>query len=342
MANKRKVGIYGAGTPAGIELMRVLSVHPMIELGFVADDALAGSLVREQCPGLSVNVRLPFVECEARLAQGVDLVFSALGLKQADALLPTVVEQPPSTKIVDLSPWLRHGDAGLLERLRGSRVAPDSIRDMATPGMAWRNLAAIGKARAVSMHGPVGHALCIALAPLASKDLLRGVVTGVASVGRFGADPLGEITVLGDGLRPLKVMDDAQAVEAAHWLSRGADASFEMAIVTQLSTEPRSVLLTVFADIGENLAVGSLDALYRGYYDNALFVSLLGSPPEPRHVLASNRAHLAVRLAGNTVCVSVALDALGRGSSHAAIECANTMLALPEEAGLMFGGLTNA
>ena len=39
---KRSIGLIGASTPVAIEIMRVLSIHPMLELSWVSDEFLSG------------------------------------------------------------------------------------------------------------------------------------------------------------------------------------------------------------------------------------------------------------------------------------------------------------
>jgi N-acetyl-gamma-glutamyl-phosphate reductase len=97
----------------------------------------------------------------------------------------------------------------------------------------------------------------------------------------------------------------------------------------------RGILATVYVD-------GDADVIHQtlaGAYDAEPFITVLpmGETPAIKHVRASNFCHIGVvadRIAGRAIVVAT-LDNLTKGSSGQALQNANLMLGLKEEAGLM-------
>jgi len=342
---KRRIGIYGAGTPDGVQLMRVLSVHPMVELSFVADDRWAGEWVRDRLPGLAINVRLPFEANDPGLAANADLVISALDMQGAMGLVPELVGAlGESGRLIDLSPLFRLQDADLFHRLHGMRhPAPDLLPRFGY-GVLDRNLGEIHQARLVAMPGPMSAAMLPVLAPWAARDLLAGVITAVAVVGATtrGIESNDSRGTTGesafDRVRAVRVGDHPEAFEMAAWLTRGGEPAFELALTPVVGPFANGVHATVALPFAGNVAMGSIDKLYKDWFEPLSFARLVGSPPDLRDVLDSNRTHAHIRAVGQSLVGNAVTDGVGRGGAMGAIEAANVMLGLPAEAGLLYAG----
>ncbi len=342
--NKPRVGIFGAGSPIGLELMRWLSVHPMIELAFVSDQKLAGKLVKEEFPGLATNVKLAFCEQDSEQVQDLELLFSALPLREAMDFLPHLRRTHPKIKLVDCSALFRPCDTEFFARLYKERhPAPEMLDDFAY-GLTHRRVQDIAEASCVAVPGSFAAAIITALEPIASVDLLQN---SIFSVGTIGTSELGrDISGFADNhqgsnISHFQLLEHPQALELNYWLGRGPEPAFNIYLAPQFSGLRRGLFTTIFLELSKTLTIGSLNTLYEEYYQGATFVSLLHSPPELKDVLHSNRCHFSLRILDDTLCISVALDNLGFGSAMKAIECANCMLGLPPEAGLFFPGLSS-
>src|SRR5690606_40722403 len=74
---KIKIGIVGGTGYTGVELLRLLAIHPNAELTAITSRGEAGMLVADMFPNLRGYVSLPFVDpAEADLGQ-CDVVFFA-------------------------------------------------------------------------------------------------------------------------------------------------------------------------------------------------------------------------------------------------------------------------
>ncbi len=337
MKARRRIGVYGAGTPQGVALLRAISTHPMAELAFAADRRLAGELIHDAFPGLRVVVRGAFVEEDAGLIRDADLIINANGLAGSVKLLPELLAGLGEGRLVDLSPLFRGLSKEQFEAAYKTRhPAPQWISEfhLATDG---RLGAILSQAKLVGVPGAAARGLMAVLAPLADRDLLAGAVTVTAIAGPLDRE-LCPDGVGHEGAVVGRVADHPQADEALIWLGRGAVPAFSVALTPICAPVGSGLICTVTFDAPRTIAMGSLDGLWREFYGEHSFVALVSRSPSLADVAGSNRLHMSLRVAGDRVVACVALDSLGRGGALAALEAANVMLGLPEEAGLSFPG----
>src|SRR5262245_60129137 len=97
-----KVAVAGASGYMGAELLRLLSVHPKLEVAAVTSERLAGQRLDRVFPHLRGLSDLAFQELDAaRLAEAADLVFLALPHMESQRAVPVL--RGKGRKVVDLS-----------------------------------------------------------------------------------------------------------------------------------------------------------------------------------------------------------------------------------------------
>src|SRR6266849_471240 len=99
---KLKVGIYGGSGYGGSELLRILLLHPNVEIVFVTANEQAGKRVSEVHRNLAGLSDLVFSKApqESSELENIDCVFLALPHGQAMDVVPKL---PPQVKAIDLS-----------------------------------------------------------------------------------------------------------------------------------------------------------------------------------------------------------------------------------------------
>jgi N-acetyl-gamma-glutamyl-phosphate reductase len=106
---------------------------------------------------------------------------------------------------------------------------------------------------------------------------------------------------------------------------------------------PRGILSTVTAKLTSSATTESIHDLYTKAYANDEFVTVLplGQMPKTNSVIGSNHVHLQVEVDTHTnrLVVSAAIDNLGKGAASQAIQNANLICGLTENAGLHALGL---
>ena len=350
------VAVAGASGYAGGELLRLLAVHPDLEIGPVAAHGSAGTSVTALHPQLTGYPGLRdsvFVPADPALFADADLLFTALPHGESARL---AAELPAQLKIIDLA-----ADFRLADPQAWARYYPTPYAGRWTYGLPELPgaRAAIKASARVAAPGCYATAAILALAPLLAAGLVEpSDIVIVAASGTSGA---------GRSLRPdllaTEVMGSMSAYQVAgthrHIPEIEQTLSSERTVVPAsppvtlsftptLAPMPRGILATCAARLASpemGTAAGSaLRDTLAAAYNGEPFVHLLaeGRWPSTGPTAGSNAAHLQVAAdshAGRAIAVC-ALDNLGKGAAGQAIQIANLMLGLPETAGLTAYGVS--
>src|SRR6195952_5351127 len=146
-----KVGIVGGTGYTGVELLRLLSAHPEVQLSAITSRKEDGLPVAEMFPSLRGHVDLAFSSPENADLTRCDVVFFAtphgVAMAQAPALLAAGV------KVIDLAADFRLKDQATFEQwYKIPHTAPELLAE-AVYGLPELNRAAIQSARLVANPG---------------------------------------------------------------------------------------------------------------------------------------------------------------------------------------------
>jgi N-acetyl-gamma-glutamyl-phosphate reductase len=330
----RTAAVAGASGYAGGELLRLLLQHPDLELGPLCAGASAGQPVTDLHPHLPQLGDRVFEQTSAELLAEADVVFLALPHGESGALARRL---PPGTKVVDLGADHRLADAEAWKRWYGGEHAGTWTYGLPElPGQ--RDL--IGGSGRVANTGCYAAAITLALAPLLSAgvvepdDVVVVAASGTSGAGRGTKPHLLGTEVMGD-LSPYKVGVHQHVPEI-----KQATGARSLSFTPVLAPMPRGILATVTARPTSDR--DPREVLAAAYAEEA-FVHVLpeGRWPHTAATFGSNSCHLQATVdsdSGRVIVVS-ALDNLGKGAASQALQNANLMLGLPEQAGLSISGV---
>lgn len=342
-----KVGIVGGTGYTGVELLRLLSQHPDVQLQAITSRKEAGMPVAEMYPSLRGRVALRFVTPdEARLAD-CDVVFFAtphgVAMNQARELLAAGV------KVIDLAADFRLQDLAQFEKWYGMQHACPELLAEAAYGLPEINREAIRKARIIGNPGCYPTTVQLGFAPLVkaaglvdTAHLIANCASGVSGAGRK-AEVHTLFAEASDTYKAYGVKGHRHGPEIEEQLRRVAgtsrdDAGISCLFVPHLAPMIRGMHSTLYAPLTEAGRGADLQALFEDFYRNEPFVDVLpaGSAPETRSVRASNMVRIAVhKPTPDMAMVLVVQDNLTKGASGQAVQCMNLMFGLPETTGLM-------
>ena len=322
-----RVAVAGASGYMGAELLRLLSVHPKVQLTAVTSERLAGERLDRVFPHLRGLSGLTMSELDpSRLADQADVVFLALPHMESQRAVPILRGQ--GRKVIDLSADYRLRDAALY----GTWYKADHID-------------AVGLAEAV--YGlPELHRKAIATAPLIKSGLGRGegiVVDGKSGVTGAGAqgrkvEPMYLYTEANENVQAYGIGTHRHTPEIEQELSALAGQPVVVGFTPHLLPMNRGLFTTASVPLTKSAGSGDLLALYREFYAGEPFVRVVpeGERPTTRAVVGSNFCDVTVvsdPRTGRAVCVS-ALDNLGKGGSANGIQNLNIMMGWDERTGL--------
>ena len=82
------------------------------------------------------------------------------------------------------------------------------------------------------------------------------------------------------------------------------------------------------------MSTNEIQKVFRSFYENSEFVSVVNGEPRLKDVVASNNARIGVTCEGDTVVVMNAIDNLIKGAAGGALQWMNRLWLLPESTGL--------
>jgi N-acetyl-gamma-glutamyl-phosphate reductase len=336
-----KAGIVGGTGYTGVELLRLLAMHPDVELSTITSRTEAGLPVADMFPSLRGHVDLAFSAPEQADLAGCDVVFFAtphgVAMAQAPALLAAGV------KVIDLAADFRLKDRGCFEKwYKITHSAPELIEE-AVYGLPELNREAIQSARLIANPGCYPTTMQLGFVPLLKADLIDASnLIADAKSGVSGASRKAEIATLfsesSDNFKAYGVAGHRHTPETSAQLQRYTSQKIGLIFTPHLVPMIRGMHTTLYARLTKEIDDYALQALFEAEYKDAPFVDVMpfGSHPETRSTRGSNMLRLALHRpeGGNTVVILVVQDNLVKGASGQAVQCMNLMFGFAETAGL--------
>jgi len=345
-ANKQiKVGIVGGTGYTGVELLRMLTLHPNVTLSIITSRKEAGTRLDAMFPSLRGRCDLVFSDTATADLTQCDVVFYATphGVAMADA--PKLVAA--GVKIIDLAADFRFKDLTVFEQwYKLSHSCPDLAKEAAY-GLVELNREAIKKARIVGNPGCYPTTMQLGFHPLLkagvidASSLIAACASGVSGAGKK-ADMDLIFSEASDNFKAYGVSGHRHHPETEARLQNMTDDKVRLLFTPHLVPMIRGMHATLYSRLNaKGLALGDeqLQALFVDAYQGEAFVDVMpfGSMPDTRSTRGSNTLRLAVHRpqGGDTLVVLVVQDNLVKGAAGQAVQCMNLMFGAPETAGLL-------
>jgi len=336
---KIKVGIIGGTGYTGVELLRLLVVHPQVELQAITSRGEAGRKVSELFPSLRGFTELEFTDPDKSDLGNCDVVFSATPNGVAMQHAPTLLER--GVKFIDLAADFRIKDIELWEKWYGMKHACPEWVTKAVYGLPEVNREVIKKAQLVANPGCYPTAAQLGFLPLVENGLvdtdhlIADCKSGVSGAGR-GAKVDFLLAECADSLKAYGVPGHRHLPEIRQGLNLAAGKTVGLTFVPHLTPMIRGIHATLY---GQLLKTDQdLQSQYEARYASEPFVDVLppGSHPETRSVRSTNQCRIAIHRpqGGDTVVVLSVIDNLVKGAAGQAVQNMNLMFGLDERLGL--------
>ncbi|MDP9201831.1 MAG: N-acetyl-gamma-glutamyl-phosphate reductase [Gemmatimonadota bacterium] len=317
--HKVPVGVLGASGYAGRELCGLIARHPKLELAFASANEQRGQRARIGAGEVT------YVATEDAPLNRAEVVFTALPHGASAVWVGNA--RASGARVVDLSSDFRPG--------AGEAEAPYGLTELMR--------AKIPGAAIVANPGCYPTAILVALAPL----LKAGSVVPGATINVSAASG---VTGAGYSARPdllfAEVAEDFRAYavgnEHRHLAEMRAVAielgakDNDILFTPHLLPVARGILATITVPVNE--FTDDPSALWHEFYRGEPFIEIVDQPPSLRDVVRRNVVRLSVTKAANvrqpTLIIISAIDNLMKGAAGQALQNANLLLGLNEQAGL--------
>lgn len=339
-----KAGIVGGTGYTGVELLRLLVLHPNVDVHVVTSRAEKGLRVDATYPSLRGFIELSFVEPTIENLKECNVVFfatpNATAMHMARKLLSLGI------KIIDLSADFRLKDVAEWEHWYGATHVCPELVEKAVYGLPEMKRAEIADADLVANPGCYPTATQLGFLPLIEADvidtslLIADAKSGVSGAGR-AASVVGLMSESGESFKAYGVPGHRHLPEISQGLKQIKNKEVGLTFTPHLVPMIRGIHATLYAPLLKKDV--DLQALFEDYYCDELFVDVLpaGSHPDTGDIRGTNRCQLAVHRPqnGNVVTVLSVIDNLVKGASGQAVHNMNIMFGLEEVAGLQQVGL---
>ena len=333
-----KASIFGASGYTGLELLRILAIHPEVKVVEATSRQYKGTPVPEVFPALrGFYDELVFSDPEDLGSVKADVAFSAMPHGASQEVVPELLKKG---RVIDLSADFRLRDKEPYNTWYGEHKAEHLLGE-AVYGLPELYRRDILGARLIANPGCYPTSAILALAPLAGKGLIKaGSViidskSGVSGAGR-GASLATSFVEVSSGFKAYKVGSHRHTPEIEQELSVAAGRGLGVRFTPHLIPVSRGILTTAYAELKDGLAQTELRDIYTEAYSNEKFVRLLpeGSFPDISQVRGSNFCDIGLFIEGSRVTIVSAIDNLVKGASGQAVQNMNIMFKLDETAGL--------
>ena len=342
MEKKLKIGIVGGTGYTGVELLRLLAVHPNAELTCITSRGEAGLPVADMFPSLRGYVNLAFSDPASADLSACDVVFFAtphgVAMGQAQSLLNAKV------KIIDLAADFRLQDVSTFEQWYKMPHTCAEILKEAVYGIPELYRDKLKNANVIGNPGCYPTTVLLGLAPLLELGLIDFTAPIIADCksGVSGAGRKAEVATLfaesSDNMKAYGVAGHRHHPEIHAQISQLAGQKVDFIFTPHLVPMIRGMLSTIYVKLSEKANNLDLQTLFEKRYANEQFVDVLpaGSVPETRSVRGSNQLRMALHKHAVTgyFTIVVVQDNLVKGAAGQAVQNMNIMFDLNENAGL--------
>ncbi len=338
-----KIGIAGATGYTGVELLRILSRHPNVEIKTLTSETYKGKRIDEVFPTLRNFASQELVSLDSSVGEGLDILFLALPHTTAMDEAPKFLKG--DCRIVDLSADYRLRNASTFEEWYAVPHTQRELLKSVVYGLPELHREAIKSASLVANPGCYPTSAILALAPLMEEgwiDLDSVIVDSKSGVSGAGRKPSQgtQYCEVNEGVSAYGAARHRHTPEIEQEISGLAGRKLQITFTPHLMPMTRGILSSAYGRLTKEITLEKLVSYYKDYYEGEPFVRILptGQLANTSYVSGSNFCDIGLQidLRNKRVIVTSAIDNLIKGASGQAVQNMNIMLGLDEKAGLDF------
>ncbi|WP_086313525.1 N-acetyl-gamma-glutamyl-phosphate reductase [Enterococcus sp. 7F3_DIV0205] len=335
-----KVSIVGVTGYSGLELLRYLRQHPLVEVVSIHSHSMNKKSIDEVYPHLQQLITLPLEKIDPEeIMKKSDLVFFATPSGISKELAKSFVEA--EFPVIDLSGDFRLKELGAYETWYGSSAAPMHLIQKFDYGLAeYRE---VPHSKWITNPGCYATAAELSLAPLLKEGKLSldsiviDAKSGISGAGK-GLSQTTHFSETHDNMTLYKMNSHQHIPEIVQQLKKWAPALTAVQFSTSLIPVTRGIFLTAYAKLTQPISDEELVQLYQAHFEHNTFIRVqeVGHYPVLKQVIGSNYCDigLAYNTQTNMVTIVTVIDNLGKGAAGQAIQNLNIFAGFDERCGL--------
>lgn len=328
---KIKVAIIGVSGYTGLELVKLILAHPVLEIGYLATSR-GDTTITALHPSLQgvCEYDIQKVDIE-KIAKSCELVFLALPHKTSMGVAKELVAK--GVKVVDLSADYRL-DLETYEAVYCEHTDKENLQHCAY-GLIEYFRERIKDAKITASPGCYPTATLLALLPFIpylqeGSAIFIDAKSGVSGAGKKLSE-VNSFVNINENIFAYNPLKHRHAPEIREKIFKVHQKRFDVNFVPHLIPITRGELVSVYATLKENI---DTTAVLKSVYKEEPFVRVRTSPVDVKAVSGTHFCDIFAATNSKSLFISSAIDNLLRGASSQALAAANIMLGLDETLGL--------
>ena len=345
-----RIGIVGGTGYVGSEILRLLLLHPEVEITTVTSRQSAGEYVFNVHPNLRGLTQMKFVPLNiGELEKNCDLVFTATPHGGSVNLVPKLLEV--GLKVIDMSADFRLKNPSDYDEWYGwNHTSPELLKE-AIYGLPEIHREEIKKARLVACPGCMATATILALVPFVREGLVE--INRVVADLKVGSSGAGSKPTIAShhperfgGVRPYKVAGHRHIAEIEQELNNLSSEHVTVSFTPHAVNMVRGILCTIHVFPKNPLTNKEVWKTLRSQYQNEPFIRFVKYQkgtyqlPDPKVTLGTNYCDIGFEVdpRANRLLLFSAIDNMVKGASGQGVQCLNIMMGLDETTALKSTG----
>lgn len=340
-----KAAVLGATGYAGIELVRILSGHPEVELKVLGSHSFAGQPISEVYQNFAHIIDMDCEEVDLDKVSECDVAFTALPHGASKEVIPSLIEK--GLKVIDLSGDFRYDDIEVYEKWYGVKHSSPELLEESVYGLCELYRDKVKDARLIGNPGCYTTCSILGAYPLLKsglaehKNIIVDAKSGVTGAGRGLGLPL-HFCECTENTKAYKVATHRHTSEIEQELSKAAGEDIMISFTPHLIPQKRGILSTIYINLKKMCTTEEIINIYKDFYKDEFFVRVKepGKLPETKHVAGSNFVDIGIvvdeRL--NRAVVVSAIDNIYKGAAGQAVQNMNIMFGIDEKTGIANAG----
>ncbi len=331
------VSIIGASGYTGAELLRLLLLHPKVNVKQITSRQFEGKPLKDVfpqfCGSRFENLKFSSLDVE-KISNCSDVVFCCLPHATSFPIVKEIV-QKGKAKVIDFSADFRFEDPEIYEKTYGVEHTAKELFSISSYGLPEINRERIKESRIVANPGCYPTSIILALFPAVKEGIVDTNFPVIAD-SKSGATGAGRKTKLNllfcevnEALKPYAVRKHRHAPEIMEKLKIK-----NFRFTPHLVPMNRGILSTVY--FKTTASEKEMIDIYTEFYRKEYFVRIRKEPPSTSNVSGTNYCDIFVSKdeeTGLAIIIS-AIDNIGKGASGQAVQNMNLLFGFDEKLGL--------
>lgn len=333
-----RVGIVGASGYTGIELVKILTHHPDVEITFATSDSYVGKKLSDAFP---CAYDIPLIAHEAAPLDRIDVAFLALPHGASADFAQRALAA--GARVIDLSADFRLHDAAVYQKWYGLEHHVPSLLPEAVYGLPELHREQIKQTRLVANPGCYPTSVILGLAPILRAGASDGTIIVDSKSGVTGAGRKPSLTVhfceVDENLSPYGIGRTHRHLSEMEQELQAINSQAKLIFTPHLLPVNRGILSTMYVRLTDGWREQSLSKLYADAYQSEPFVRLLpiGQAATLAHSVNTNYCTISLHPVPEVgqVIVCASIDNLIKGASGQAVQNMNLMFDCSETTALL-------